>query len=157
MKQAGLGTVTCKILVVEDEIFVATEFENIIEDLGHEAVGIASDSRSARELGKLAQIAFVDLNLLDGATGATIGRDLAASGVTVVFVTANPRQLGDGVPGTVGVIAKPITDIEMQQAVRFAVAKHLGREDDVADPPTTLKLFDFPMDPGSVPGAPLSG
>ena len=65
--------------------------------------GIASDEQTA--LGSQADVALVDLNLQDGPTGITIGRELSkAHGVTVVFMTANPSQLGDGVAGAVGVL-----------------------------------------------------
>ncbi len=36
---------SCRIMVVEDEIFVATEIEYIVEELGHQPVGIAADTR----------------------------------------------------------------------------------------------------------------
>ena len=34
---------SCKILVVEDEIFVATEIEYLVAELGHNPIGIAAD------------------------------------------------------------------------------------------------------------------
>ena len=39
-----------KVLVVEDEIFVAIELESLLHDLGHQPVGIAADSRQALAL-----------------------------------------------------------------------------------------------------------
>ena len=39
-----------RVLVVEDEWLVALEMRLILEDLGHEVVGIAPDSRRAREI-----------------------------------------------------------------------------------------------------------
>src|SRR5688572_3362524 len=104
-----------KVLVVEDEILVATEFENLLYDLGHQPVGIAMDSRQALALADDAELAFVDINLVDGPTGVELGRTLARRGVTVVYMTANPEQLGDGVAGTVGVIAKPADNAELRQ------------------------------------------
>lgn len=132
---------SCRILVVEDEIFVAIEIEHAVTELGHHAVGIAADSRKALELAPEAEVALIDLNLRDGPTGPTIGRLLAERhGVTVLFVTANPAQLGDGVPGTLGVIPKPVNDDEMRQAVSFAVAHRRQQE---APRPASLHLFEF--------------
>jgi DNA-binding response OmpR family regulator len=131
---------SCKILVVEDEIFVAIEIEYAICELGHEPVGIAADRARALDLGKDAEVALVDLNLRDGATGVEIGRELAGRhDVTVLFMTANPSQLGDGVPGTLGVIAKPVADSELRAAIRYAVACHNRHVD--AEPPARLQLF----------------
>jgi DNA-binding NtrC family response regulator len=130
---------SCRVLVVEDEIFVAIEIEHVVSQLGHLPVGIAADSRKAEELASAAEVALVDLNLRDGPTGPAIGRMLAERhGVTVLFVTANPAQLGDGVPGTLGVIPKPVNDDEMRQAVSFAVAH---RQRQAAIPPASMRLF----------------
>ncbi len=133
---------TCNILVVEDEIFVAAEMELVIADLGFIPIGIAADERSALSLANQADIALVDLNLQDGPTGKRIGSVLAEThGVTVLFMTANPSQLGDGVPGTLGVLAKPVTDRELRAAVAYAVARH---EEAEATPPPRLQLFEQP-------------
>ncbi|MFP5076935.1 response regulator [Rhizobium sp. YIM 134829] len=129
----------CRIMVVEDEIFVATEIEYIVEELGHQPVGIAADTASAFSLAPFADIALVDLNLKDGATGREIGRRLAEMhGVTVLYMTANPSQLGDGVPGTLGVLPKPVAEDELKDAVRFTVA-HRMTKDGVA--PRRLRTF----------------
>jgi DNA-binding response OmpR family regulator len=128
-----------KALVVEDEIFVATEIEGILSELGHQAIGIASDSRRALALGKDAELAFVDLNLIDGASGIEIGKRLAASGVTVLYMTANPSQLGSGVPGTVGVLPKPFNDRELRQAIEYVTAYRQNRPGVAA--PRAMRLF----------------
>lgn len=129
---------TCNIMVVEDEIFVATEIEYVVADLGHKPVGIAADKKTALTMAPLAEIALVDLNLRDGPTGQEIGRFLADAGVTVVFMTANPSQLGNGVPGTVGVISKPVAEDELRQAVSYAVAT---RKRIAASPPARMLVF----------------
>jgi DNA-binding response OmpR family regulator len=105
-------------------------------------VGIAADSRKARELAANADLAFVDLNLADGPTGIDVGRGLADSGVTVIYMTANPAMLGTGVPGTVGVLPKPVNDSELRQAVHFAVHHH--QKSPLATPPERLRLFQHP-------------
>ena len=129
----------CKVLVVEDEIFVAIEIENAVAELGFEPIGIAADLRTALEFAGEADVALVDLNLRDGPTGQAIGRVLAQEhGVTVMFMTANPAQLGAGVPGTVGVMAKPVMDDDLREAVCFAVARHHRQ---AAVPPGKLQLF----------------
>jgi DNA-binding response OmpR family regulator len=129
----------CRILVVEDEIFVAAEIELVISEMGHEPVGIAADRRTALSLAPQTDIALVDLNLQDGPTGMAIGRDLAEThGVTVLFMTANPAQLGDGIPGTLGVLPKPVTERELKQALEFVVARRLDGD---AQPPRRLQLF----------------
>lgn len=129
----------CKVMVVEDEIFVATEIESILEELGHHPIGIAMDSASALDMAHNAEVALVDLNLRDGPTGPSLGRILAEKfGVTVLFLTANPSQLGEGIPGTIGVLPKPVMDEELREAVGYAIARRRRLH---AAPPARLKLF----------------
>ena len=133
----------CNILVVEDEFFLAAVVEDVVSEMGHHPVGIAADRKAALALANQAEIALVDLNLRDGPTGAEIGRSLADEfGVSVVYLTANPEQLGDGVPGTIGVIQKPIMDDELKQTVEFIVAQRGGRSGrDLTRAPARLRLF----------------
>lgn len=142
-----------RVLIVEDEIFVATEIEHLVEEMGHDALPIASDQRSALRQAAEADVALVDLNLRDGPTGAQIGKILAQThGVTVVFMTANPSQLGEGVDGTLGVLSKPVTDRELQQAVRFAVAR---RCEEKAVPPQRFRIFET-QNSSTLPAASVS-
>jgi DNA-binding NarL/FixJ family response regulator len=132
---------TYRVLIVEDEFLVAAEIEQVVADMGHDPIGIAGDRKSALALASKADIALVDLNLRDGPTGTGIGKILAQThGVTVVFLTANPSQLGDGVPGTVGVLPKPATDRDLRDVVNYAVARRDASE---AKPPRRLKLFNW--------------
>ena len=128
-----------RVLVVEDEIFIAINIESVLRDLGHNPIGIAASSRKALELAPEAELAFVDLNLTDGPTGLELGRKLASSGITVTYMTANPEQLGDGVPGTIGVLPKPVDDRELGEAVAYAIATR--RRQNGVRPPRRLKLF----------------
>ena len=130
---------TCRVLVVEDEFFVAIEIESVLREMGLEPVGIAPDSSTAQQLAAQAELAFVDLNLADGPTGIDVGRGLADRGVTVIYMTANPAMLGEGVPGTVGVLPKPVNDAELREAVHFAVHRH--RKSTEGLPPKRLRLF----------------
>ena len=84
-------------------------------------------------------LALVDLNLRDGLTGPEIGKMLCARGVTVLFITANPRQLGDGIAGTIGVLTKPTDEATVRAAVDYALGVRNG--DRSVSPPVSLKLF----------------
>ncbi len=128
-----------RILVVEDEILVAMELEATAQDCGHEVVGIAPDSAAAYKLAAQADIALVDVNLRDGETGPEIGRRLANEfGVTVVFMTANPGRLGLDVPGTLGVVSKPVTEAMTGDVLAFAA---LRRDRCEAQAPAHIMLF----------------
>ncbi|CAN5189484.1 response regulator [soil metagenome] len=130
-----------RILIVEDEMLVAMELEAILEDLGYVSVGIAPDMPTALELATLKpDLALVDLNLRDGLTGPEIGRCLSGEHhASVLFITANPRVLGDGIAGTIGVLTKPTDPEEVTAAVEYALRRKQG--DVAAVPPASLHLF----------------
>ena len=133
-----------RVLIVEDEILVAMELEETISELGHEVVGIAPDRPTALELARLGvDIALVDINLRDGETGVEIGRRLAGdSGAAVVFVTANDSMVGDGVPGAIGVLPKPVSREAVAGIVSYALTRRLSRaEVALPAPPVGLRLF----------------
>lgn len=128
-------------MIVEDEIIVAMDLEATLEDFGFETVGIAADTSSALVLGATnPDVALVDVNLRDGPTGPEIGARLARDyGVKVVFITANPRMLGDGVPGAIGVLPKPYDPHTIKQTVEYILA-HKSNANQMMPPPA-LTVF----------------
>jgi DNA-binding response OmpR family regulator len=128
------------VLIVEDEILVALEIESILEEHGYTVLGIAADLESA--FGYAEQpidLALVDLNLRDGLTGPQIGATLARDHkVGVLFLTANPRLLGDGIAGTIGVLTKPTDETALMSAVAFAMRRRQGEP---AEAPGSLRCF----------------
>lgn len=129
-----------RILIVEDEILVACEMEAILQDNGHDSLGIAPDLASAQRFFEShIDLALVDLNLRDGLTGPEIGRGLSQAGVPVVFVTANPAQLEGGVAGTIGVLTKPTDERTLMAAVDYALEWRSGRPS--SPPPPAMRLF----------------
>lgn len=128
------------VLIVEDEMLVAIDLEASLEEHGYRPVGIAADMARALELAAVRpDVALVDCNLRDGPTGPMIGRMLGSSyGTTVVFLTANPNLLDDGIDGALGVVSKPCGYESVGRIVDFAVRARGG---DRSQPPMGLKLF----------------
>lgn len=115
---------TKRVLIVEDEIFVALEIEDIVTSAGLEVSAIAADRAAALEAADESDIALVDLNLRDGATGPAIGQALAGQyGVRVIYVTANPAQIGGASVAALGVITKPFHDSTIRAALELAIAE----------------------------------
>ncbi|AMK17005.1 MULTISPECIES: response regulator [Sphingobium] len=112
-----------KVLIVEDEIFVALEIEQIVEDAGFSVSAIAADRESALVAAADCDIALVDLNLRDGPTGPSIGMELAAQyGVRVIYVTANPAQIGAASEAALGVITKPFRPQSIAATLRLVAS-----------------------------------
>lgn len=133
---------TARILIIEDEALVAMELRFVLEDLGHAVVGTVADARAARATVAETEIdlALVDIHLSDGPTGIELGRELAQEmGVTVLYMTANPGMLRQGVAGTIGVLSKPTDEPAVQKAVDYALRRRKGEPVEYAPP--ELQLF----------------
>jgi DNA-binding response OmpR family regulator len=133
---------TARILIIEDEALVAMELRFVLEDLGYEVVGTAAEARTARNMVRETEVdlALVDIHLSDGPTGVELGRELGQEmGVTVVFMTANPGMVRNGVAGTIGVLSKPTDERAVQTAVDYALRRRQGQPVDYAPP--GLQLF----------------
>jgi CheY-like chemotaxis protein len=113
-----------RILIIEDEILIGLELESLLQDLGHEVLGVAASSAEALALGRELQpdLAFVDIHLVDGPTGTDVARHLAEQGVTVLFMTANAKRIPEDFAGAKGVIAKPYTERGVRQALAYVTA-----------------------------------
>lgn len=133
---------TARILIIEDEALVAMELRFVLEDLGYEVVGTAADAGAARNLARETDVdlALVDIHLSDGATGIELGRELGQQmGVTVMFMTANPGMVRNGVAGAIGVLSKPTDERAVQTAVDYALGRRRGQA--VNPAPPALQLF----------------
>src|SRR5205809_581762 len=113
------------VLIVEDEIFIALDIEHILLSAGFEIAGIAQDRMSAMALAGDCDVALIDVNLHDGATGPSIGVDIAAQyGVNIVFVTSHRFMIGDADDIAMGVIIKPFRPDMVIDMVRQALDGH---------------------------------
>ena len=122
-----------RILIVEDEILIALELESLLQDLGHDVVGMAASSGQALSLGQELEpdLAFVDIHLADGPTGVDVARHLAAQHqVTVLFMTANTKRIPEDFAGAWGVIAKPYTERGVREALGYVMAGQSREPDD---------------------------
>jgi DNA-binding response OmpR family regulator len=133
---------TARILIIEDEAIVAMELRLVLEDLGYDVVATVADARTAREVVHETEIdlALVDIHLSDGPTGVALGRELGQDlGVSVLFMTANPGMVRQGVAGTIGVLSKPTDERAVQKSVDYALRRRQGQP--VLYAPPELQLF----------------
>jgi len=110
------------VLIVEDELLIAIDLESTVREMGLDVIGLATNKEQALRLAPTADIALVDVNLADGATGPEIGRQLVEEfGVTVVFMTGNPEVVAGRMQGALGVVSKPTTPSIVQSSLRHAL------------------------------------
>jgi CheY-like chemotaxis protein len=119
-----------RILIVEDEFFIALDIHAQVEALGHTVVGVAVSAEQAVELAEEADVVLMDIRLSgprDGIEAAVEIRD--RYGVESIFVTANtdPDTLRRAQAiGPIGVLQKPLTRAHLREHL----AQLRGRSDD---------------------------
>lgn len=109
-----------RLLIVEDEPFIAADLESLTTELGHQVVGVADSKAMALDLARREHpdAALLDLKLSDGFTGSEIAQVLRADlHLPFAFVTGNTETLPDGAFGAVAVVAKPFTDDQVRSAI----------------------------------------
>ena len=89
------GRPMTKILIVEDEPFVAEAMAMILKDAGYEIAGIATDETSAVRSAAAIRpdLALIEIKLARNSDGVETARRLQSGGpMAVVFVSANLDQ-----------------------------------------------------------------
>lgn len=120
-------TAMAKILIVEDDVIVATDNARTLEAAGHEVVGVAVTFEEAFVTASDTRpdLAIVDLKLANAIDGITVGRELVKRyKVRCLFATAFAEQVekhaGDF---TYTLLAKPYTSDELLPAVQTCLER----------------------------------
>ena len=129
-----------KILLVEDEYFVARSIKILLETMGYEVVGIADDVASAvaeaEQTGP--QLAFVDIQLAQGGSGLDAAAELQKRGGICIFLTGNPP--GESRPDlALGCLPKPFSNVGLAGAIK--IAKAVIERSPLPKPPPELDLY----------------
>lgn len=112
-----------RVFIVEDEILIAFEMSDILEDLGFEIVGPSVHVEEAEELARDEKIdaAFLDVNMGDGKNSEPVANVLRSRGVPFIFVTAyNDDQITFRTSDE-KVLRKPVTGKDMLAALDSVV------------------------------------
>lgn len=130
------------VLIVEDEVLLATELEFLVEEVGCHSVGLAmsSDEAVALACDLRPDLALVDVHLRDGPTGVEVARAIHDDcGGVALFMTANVKRLPEDFAGACGVIGKPYSEHGVRTALEYlTVCLNEGRAP--GPPPVGLEL-----------------
>lgn len=91
--------VATRLMIIEDEPFIAMDLEQLVQSLGHEVVGIARTRAEAVDLYEREKPAMVlaDIQLADGSSGIDAVNDIFKNDIIpVIFITAFPERLLTG-------------------------------------------------------------
>ena len=108
-----------RVLIVEDEALLMMQLEASIEAEGHDIVGTAGEAIALARMVE-PDVAFIDLQLLDGPTGIFVARHLRGTEKTMfVFITANATRLPEDYEGAAGVVSKPFSQAGITATIRY--------------------------------------
>ena len=129
-----------RILIVEDEIVVASEIKLRLEEMGYGVIGIVNNGRDAILKADLydPDIILMDITLKGRMTGLEATREIAkVSDIPVIFITAHTDKStldSARAASSHGIFTKPFSDVELQAAIQQAliskIMKNLLEEDD---------------------------
>ncbi len=110
------------VLIVEDEVLLATELGFLVEEAGCRDIGHAMSSGEARDMACALHpdLVLVDVHLRDGPTGIDLSRHIADDcDAVALFMTANVMRLPADFAGACGVIGKPYSEHVVRSALRY--------------------------------------
>ena len=118
-----------KILIVEDEILVATDIEESLENLGYTVQNIVVTGQKAIDEVErsLPDLVLMDINLKDEMSGIEAARVISQKhDVPIIYLTANAdiatvNKAKVALP--YGYIIKPFTDKDLQTNIEIAIFK----------------------------------
>jgi len=125
-----------RVLVLDDEWFVAALAVTILLEAGHEVVGPASSAQEAMELAlaRKPQLALLDVDPKGAGSGLDVAHLCSDLGIPAVFVSGT-RVSPEERDGAAGSLSKPYLPNDLLQAVEYI------RSDYHSSPPFSLELF----------------
>lgn len=117
-----------RVFIVEDEIMVAFEMVDMLEDMGFEVVGPSIHLSEATEIAEKHEfdIAFLDVNLGAGKTSQPIAKTLRERKIPFVFITAYDRDQIDFLEPEDVVLKKPLSGDLLAATLAQAGSKALS-------------------------------
>lgn len=113
--------VATSVLIIEDEPIIALDIEVMVQELGHEVIGIARTHREAvaKVRTRRPGLVLADIQLADGSSGLdAVNEILSDIDVPVIFVTAYPERLLTGdKPEPAFLITKPFHPDALKAAI----------------------------------------
>jgi len=115
------------VMIIEDEPIIAMDLETIVQDLGHEVVGVVRTRRQAVALAAECEpeLIVADIQLADGSSGIEAVNEIVGKrSKPVVFVTAHPAVYlasAKNRPEPVFLLSKPFSPDSVRAAVSQAL------------------------------------
>ncbi len=127
-RSAIADSLQSNVMIIEDEAIIALHIRSIVEDLGHQVVGIARTRTEAAAMAARCnpELVLADISLADGSSGIDAVKDiLGMMDVPVIFITAFPERLLTGErPEPTYLITKPFSPETVTATIGQALMFH---------------------------------
>ena len=136
--------ITLRILIVEDDPLVAMTAAAVLEDAGHDVVGLAYDVEEAWRLarGESPELAFVDINLAGHDEGLALAREFKDRlGLDCIYVSGQIVAARNDRGSALGLLIKPYDPRLLVATVDVAREIMAGGSPLPPHVPTALELF----------------
>jgi DNA-directed RNA polymerase specialized sigma24 family protein len=114
-----------RVMIIEDEMIIALDLENLVIELGHTVIGIATTRDEAVRMAREAkpELVLADIQLADGSSGVDAAIDiLDKASIPVIFITAFPECLLTGErPEPTYLIQKPFSRDTLRATISQAL------------------------------------
>lgn len=109
-----------RVFIVEDEVLVAFEMTETLEDMGFEVIGPSVHLEEAKKKAKTADIdvAFLDVNLGKGQTSEPIAEILRQRSIPFVYITAYDREQIGFIGERDKLLNKPVSGNQLLDVLR---------------------------------------
>ena len=130
------------LLIVEDQILLALNLKDDLEDGGYQVLDLADRHQEALGLAREIKpdLALVNIDLAGGDDGVALAHDLKALGVPVMFISGQADRARLGMAFAVASLSKPYSGEEMVDAVDYLFRHEDG--DESRPRPARLEVFD---------------
>jgi CheY-like chemotaxis protein len=120
------ASVCGRVMIIEDEAIISMDIAAIVQEMGHEVVGIAATRSEAVDLAaqRCPDLILADIQLADRSSGIDAVNDILKLGdeVPVIFITAFPERLLTGARlEPAFLITKPYAEEQIRSAVSQAM------------------------------------
>ncbi len=125
---------TIKVLIVEDELIIAEDMKEMLQELQYEVVGIACDCSEAEEIliRDLPDIALIDIQLRCGDDGIALAKTVKEKyNIPVIIITSHSDKSTVERAKLVqpeGYIVKPFNKDDLYTSIEIAIFNYAGKQ-----------------------------
>jgi CheY-like chemotaxis protein len=140
------------LMIVEDEVLVATVLKDELEDAGYHVLNLTDRHAEALEVAKASHpdLALVNIRLAGRDDGIELAEHLKALGIPVLLISGQVSRASSAKTVAIASLPKPYDAADMVRAVAYLLARLQG--DALPPKPSGLEVFDED-DSGLAPAA----